>query len=477
MYPLAMPAISAHLLSPSYGGRGERLLRASLLVSAAALLLGALLTGHTALAAILATALCILAIGMWTPALARQAALVFLLLAPFASVTPFLKPSDHNWFAYTTLFALLALSVNLRRRQPLTRGLIFLLYALLNAAILVATTGSPAVSWQTTLVVPLAALAFYYLAFGSSQAGVTRFVNGFLAFAGVEAALGIMQSVFGWPVFAGQELSSSERNPLGYISSALPRAASPGFGTFAHFNGLGALLALATPLAFALWLQRRRSPWRAGLLLLLLAGLWCTYSRGSWAGAAAGIVVLFIARGSWARKTQLLAAAVILGIGILTSTAAIAYYSQSQNLTSRLQTWKTASAYAERNPENLILGYGYSYFQSQALTNSHVQAERLVSLHSWILQVPFELGFVGLILLVLFLAPPLRVALRRHAPPLQQALAVAVIGFLVGQTVDNSLLGQIGVFMFLLVGLLQRLQLADMSTQRSPDLAAAKRSR
>ncbi len=418
-------------------------------------------------------AVLLVATGIRQPEATRWAALVALFAVPIASAFPLLQSQNYNYDAYLVGFAGLVAAVVVvsRRAVPLNPGVAFLTYVLISAFAFVGP-GHLISSYQT-FIFPIGALSLYLLTITSPASAPLRIVRLFLAYSAVEAGLGIVQSLTGSPVLFNQHHFVSNRNPLGYILSSVSKSVQQGLGTFQHPNGLGCMMALAFPLALGLWLPAKRSPVRCALLVLVGAGLWTTYSRGAWLGALVGIGVLGLARSSRLRRTKLIviatAACVIVAAG---SGTLRSYYSGSQNLTARLNTWEEAKYLAEAKPSNLVFGYGYSFFQVHNETVGVKDSTRgMVSAHSWPVQAVIELGSVGLALLLLFMVPPLVRGLRRPTGELDLPLVGAITAFLVSQLVDNALFGFTGIPMFVLLAALQVLQRSQRDqtlTNRTP---------
>jgi len=410
-------------------------------------------------------------IAVVAPHLGTMTAFAALFLAQFAAALPLLRPTENNYQAYTAGL-LLTLYAGVVVRRGLRFSAVHLFFLFLLASVVVYALGGADFVGYAVLVVPVLAVCSYGLA-RSAEADELRFVVwAFLAFAGVEAALGILQSIAGWPYFELQYSMTTERDPLGFIVGFLSPFARNGLGTFPHFNALGALLSLAIPIAFVKSLdapKRFREPihW---LLVLLVAGAYVSYSRGAWLGCLVGVLLVVIVRATRRRRTAI---AAWTTISILAVTAVLwplieSYYLTTQNLTIRLGTWSEALGRIAEEPFRLLLGFGYSSFHLEATSDQVVLPGQLESLHSWPVQVTVELGLAGLALFLLAVLPPVVRGCHRSRPGRELAVAAGVVGFLVSQLFDNSLFGGVGVFMFLLLGVLQALQSGAGEPDREP---------
>jgi hypothetical protein len=419
------------------------------------------------LAAAAAAAFLLVAAGVRWPERLRWTALTALFVVPVVTVLPMFQPQDYNYQAYLVGFAVVAAFVVVlaRRAVPFDVGIAFFVYVLVSAAIFVGPTR--ATSSYATFLFPLGGLAFYVLAITSaSQSAPLRVVRLFLGFATVEAGLGIVQSLTGWPMLYGQQHFISPRNPLGYLSTSISKSVELGMGTFMHPNGLGCIMTLALPLALGLWLEARRSPVRSVLVVLFGLGLWVSYSRAAWVGALFGIGLLVFVRSRRPLKTKLIVLAVgLCALAVVGSGAIRAYYSGSQNLTSRLNTWQEAKHYAEAKPGDLVFGRGYSFFQTQNEAAGLVDSKYgMISAHSWLVQAVIEFGVVGLVLFLLFAVAPLVRGVRHSGTGLELSLICAIAAFLLSQLLDNNLFASTGLPLYVLLAALLLLQ---RTSQRS----------
>ncbi|MBN1629985.1 MAG: O-antigen ligase family protein [Thermoleophilia bacterium] len=398
------------------------------------------------------------ALSVSAPRFGLVVALSALPAAQLAITVPLLRPTEYNYFVYVALLTVSVLvGIVLVRSADHSMVPLFFGYVFVSAVVYLGA-GQIAAQYGV-FVFPLMALCYHELATYADRREMRIVLNGFLVFAGIEAGLGIMQSLVGWPLFFFQVAMSSPRNPLGYLLSSIPLVARQGLGTFAHFNGLGSLLALAVPIAFGLVWQRR-TPARWAVLCVTGLGLFTTYSRGAWLGAIIGISAILLAKGSWRWRLGVVVMAGLLSTLVLSigSSTLSAYYDDTQNVTARLASWQVAVADIQEQPDKAVFGFGYSYYHATVATSTPSGSQAMSRLHSWLVEIPLELGLVGLVLLLVCVLPPPLRALRFSGGGLQVALAGGILGFLVSQLFDNNLLSSTGVFMFMLLGLLRNLQ-------------------
>jgi O-antigen ligase len=187
-------------------------------------------------------------------------------------------------------------------------------------------------------------------------------------------------------------------------------------GPIGYWNGLGALTAIGIVLAVGL-----RRWWSLAALAVLLPTLYLTYSRGSWLALACGLAV-YVALGPVPRRAQR-AFAVVAVIGVLAfvvheggpraiwSSFTAPLPSTGGDLSQRLgsvssngrtEYWRVAWKETEAHP--LLGGGAGTYVQWwHRLRHTRFEAQNA---HSLYLETLAELGPVGLLLLLAFVAIP-----------------------------------------------------------------------
>jgi len=236
--------------------------------------------------------------------------------------------------------------------------------------------------------------------------------------------------------------------------SALPSVKWRSFGTLGNPNWVGALLAATLPLAAA-YSERASGAERLGWQLTstaILTGLVLTLSRGAWAAAAAGGIVLVLLSGGRmaCRLVTTCAVAFPLAVG-----AALAGFggselagelTQTASMVGRWRMWRITASLIAARP---VLGWGpgrfagiYPTFQRIAF---HDQAPAIAVTdvtnhpHSDYLFFGVEAGLVGLAAFCILLALVLRHAVARDARREAAPLAAALVALAVHGIVDVPL--------------------------------------
>jgi hypothetical protein len=422
----------------------------------------ALARGHAIIALMLACLLTICVTAVVRPRAYRLVAWLGIAALPFATAWAALKPDEYNYPLYLGAFTLLIIGLGALQTGllPRTAGTLYLGYILVAGCVSVVTAFGAG---------GIGRLGYVVTAFGAyvlvHRAGVRerRFlVTALLAMCAIQAILSVLQSLVGWPIFPTQleVLMRSDRNYFAYLVSGASIQVVQGSGTFYHFNALGGVLALAVPIAFGLWLDCLRSPWRLGLFATVLAGTVTTYSRGALLGALAGVLFVVIFERSRSRRVMtLLVLCVIVIASLLALSTASQYYETTQNVGIRAETWRMAAVDALNQPSNLLFGYGYDHFHSEVLsTNSSgtgraVRSTVMSSLHSGPLQLALEFGVVGVILFALWIIAAFRAGLGSGRSRLTVALLGGAVAFLCHQAIDTSLFLFPGVLFAVVIGL------------------------
>lgn len=406
----------------------------------------------------------------WDVRGAQRLAVMALFASQIMMVVTWLRPQEINYPVYALLL-MLAAGVA-RAMQTRTRVDV----AMLALGWLVLSAGYSTVSLQPVpiyalLAVPLGLVGVYLLQLNASGRELRFFLGFLVGFAVLQSCIGVAQTLFGLPGFAAYSgvVYSDARN---YLSLLLPVSSQVRMatGTYEHFNGLGALLALASPLAFNAWLDRR-SLARLAVLVVVTAGLVATFSRGALLGALTGCMALYLirGRGSFSHGLRVVMTGLMLLVGGLTTYEAVsAYASATGNLGSRVGAWMLAVGATLGDPARLLFGSGYGYYASGFLT-SHGAIARL---HSAPVQAFSELGLLGVALLSAALFPPIVRGLRSDSS-LQRSLAAAGMAFLIHQMFDNALFSVGGVAFLGVIGGLTALQRRAAAAEAdTPDASA-----
>jgi O-antigen ligase len=416
--------------------------------------------GHAVLALVLASLLTVVVTAIIRPRAYRIAAFIGLFMLPFIAVVDALHPQDFNWPFYWSAFVLALVAVGVLQWRPLPRtwGTLYLGY-LVAAGFAYFALRDDMGSFPD-LVYILLAFGMYVLVRRADRSERRLLVGLLLGLGVVEALIGCLQSLRGWPVFplVAEQLFASSRNYFAYVLPGVSTTAVQGSGTFSHFNGLGAVLVAVLPLAFGWWLGRLASPGRIAVMIVIGSGVVTTYSRGALLGSLAGcLLVLAYQRGRSRRALVLLICCVGLVAALLVASTAAQYYVATQNVDVRTETWALALNTAAESPSNLVFGFGYTYFHARVLspdaTARVVHTGTMASLHSGPLQLLLEFGIVGTLLFIMWL---LR-AYRRGLGGARTAASIACLGgatgFLVHQTFDTSLFAYQGVLFVMLLAL------------------------
>jgi hypothetical protein len=142
-----------------------------------------------------------------------------------------------------------------------------------------------------------------------------------------------------------------------------------------HKNGVGGSLATTVIVAAELWFsaQTRRQRWVfGGMLMLLVAGLFFSLSRGGWLGAMCGVVLLLLMRREFAKLIRLSAIMVPL-VAVCwallpeqSKNYATGFDTENWNIRLRLMSMDYAKREFERSP---VLGVGVGLRKEYDATN------------------------------------------------------------------------------------------------------------
>jgi putative inorganic carbon (HCO3(-)) transporter len=225
------------------------------------------------------------------------------------------------------------------------------------------------------------------------------------------------------------------------------------FAGLPYANENDVAFTLATTLPFALWVAREPGLRRIVALAsagTIAAAIVLTFSRGAFLGlAAAAIWKLFADRRNLGGIVVGVIAAAAITIVLIqvnptqVHNASIAKQKSAQeNVITRLAAWSGAARLAEEHP---FVGVGPGNFQSYFydVTGRPPGTEKLVQVHNTYLDIAAEVGPIGLILFVAFLAVAFlrtaRAARESLGPP---GLAPAVLTSLIVAAVSGSFLSE-----------------------------------
>jgi len=181
-----------------------------------------------------------------------------------------------------------------------------------------------------------------------------------------------------------------------------------------HAIALGYVLAICLMLYLPMH-ARAAKGWRAGLLLLLGAGLFAPLSRGPWVGAASGLLLYLLLGPRPLRNVMLFGASGITAAGVLALLPFGAFVlelvpfvgtTEASNLVYRQRLMQAASELIWRSP---VLGSG-DYAQRLADLGL-TQGQGIVDIVNTYVQVALRSGFTGLVLFAGFLMATLLCAL------------------------------------------------------------------
>lgn len=408
-------------------------------------LLAASTVGHfsTVLIAGVGTLFVLLAWGY--PRFGSASAVVGLALLSIVYVVPALRPTEINYGVYVAilLFAVGLFALMQRHAAPPPWFFAFLIWVLITGFFTVIRADLEQV--YLPFVIPLMMLGTYLLVACSDDRLRTFFVNVLLALAVAQAVIAVCQTTLDWPTFtspSGLVRFEEPRNYFAFVFPWISRTVRMGTGTYEHFNGFGALVAMAAPLALARW-RSARSGRTFMVFAVIMAGVVASFSRGALIGSLLGMSALVILevrdRGAGLRRAAFTSLGLLIALGAWNSV--LEYGAATQNVSGRVLTWEVALAYALQDPFSLLLGYGHSFF-AYFLVVLRGFPDRL---HSAPLQVALETGVIGIVLLGGSLITGIRNGLRGSGW-LAVGCATAVIAFMAHQLVDNSLLAYNGAW-------------------------------
>lgn len=391
--------------------------------------------------------------------LVQRIALWMLFISQYLMVVTWLHPDSFNYYAYAVAIMFVAGAVAAFNGGLRVDRMWWFVAWVLSSALYSTIAIGPSPMYAL-LLLPLGIAAVALLLGYGAPSNVTFFVRSMMAFAVLQALLGLSQTLLGLEPFSvyGGVVYSEPRNYLAVVIPGVSSQVRMATGTFAHFNGLGALLSLATPIAFGAWLHERTAH-RLMVLIAVSAGLVATFSRGALLGAAIGAVLIYWSahRSASTRMIRfaVLILATVLGALVLMERV-VEYAAATNNLAPRLEVWGIALRASLTNPVKLLFGSGFGFFGSGFLEDAGV----VTRLHSAPVQLLTELGLIGFALFMLAVFPPIWRGLRSSCS-LENWLAGGAVAFLGHQVFDNGLFGFTGLLFFGIVSILVRYQRSE----------------
>ena len=317
------------------------------------------------------------------------------------------------WRAATVAFlAAAALGLVLRGRPRLTRSQVVVAGALAALAAWTALSALWSVDQGDSLLEAQRTLVYLALV-------VAAAVLGGSLLAGTLAGIAVLCA---WAV--GERLLVGPPDPPDPFEGTLLQE------PIGYANGLGGLAAIGLVVALTLLARDRRRLWPVVPLALCAVTLAGTGSRaGIGAAAVGGAVGVALALGRLRLARLLTAAAGLTLVLALALPAGSLADDLAERGGDRPWYWHVAWQEARDAP---LAGRGAGTFHLSWIEHRPIDAS-VQDAHSLYLETLAELGVVGLALLLLALAPPLAVALRRASSP---AAAAGYVAFLVHAGAD-----------------------------------------
>jgi len=294
------------------------------------------------------------------------------------------------------------------------------------ATALVALT-SLSLLWSRDEAEGAVALAFFWLPFAALLAVVAHtpltprseriLATALVAEATVFAAIGIYQAAGRRLFFFDPDLlRANELGSLFRVTSMFPDPSQ---------YGRHLVIAIAVVLV-ALWLSQLRLAVGAALVALLGAGLYFSYSQSSMVAlAVVAVAVALLAGDRLGRRVVAIACLAIALVGAGVLAAAIAGGS-AESVTSRRSTLVASAGTVFVNHPLIGVGVAAQPRVTRAEVDPTTTTGRNTS-HTQPLTVAAELGVIGLVAYVAFLAGAVRVLLAAHLRRPQLALGLAAI--------------------------------------------------
>ena len=381
----------------------------------------------------------------------KKTIFLFFFILPFLPIFKFINPEKINYSAYFAIILLIYLLLMITRKIKIRIDSYTIYWGWFLFITFISWPISFLIKNYGYLTYPSISICLYLLLrYYCNIKDYEYFLHLFLITAFIQSLLGISQSFLGIPIFNNiiADVFISDRNYLSILFPSINSFVKQGSGTFEHFNGLGAYLALSFPIAYGYWKETSK---KLALFLLIIIGLGIitTYSRGALLGSLIGIIYVIYLTSKKRINIIIFAAMFILFIPILWG-GIIEYYNISQNYTSRLNTWFIAYNQAITNPIKMIYGYGPFYFKEKILGLYGT----LTNLHSGHLQILLELGIIGFILFITLFLKAMRLSNSYKGNISIVSITGGLLAFFVHQIFDNSFFGNTGILWFSLLGII-----------------------
>jgi putative inorganic carbon (HCO3(-)) transporter len=250
-------------------------------------------------------------------------------------------------------------------------------------------------------------------------------------------------------------------------------------GVYADPNHMAMNLGLIIPLAVA-FLVRRQTPWLMRLLCVVAAVMALTsivysHSRGGFIGLLVAMAVWMLLEKSRRVSTLFAAGALALGLVLFAPSTfwqrneTVADFSHDASAMGRVYAWEVASRMSVDNP---LLGVGLGGFRHAWPLYAPPQATTAYVAHNVYLDVVGELGFIGLILFLIFTGGAAGGAFaatrsREHGW-LPNALAAAVCGYVVCNLFSGYTVSAHFYVLFALAACADRILRAEAATSAAP---------
>lgn len=212
-------------------------------------------------------------------------------------------------------------------------------------------------------------------------------------------------------------------------------------GVFANVNHFSTLLFSSIPLIIYLGVFLNRRVFAAIALVLILLAL---LAAGSRAGILIGIAIsgISIASLAWRERKGGILALVLMVVIAIFSYGAITRIEQRSLSDPEFGRPYFALTTLEGIRENWLLGVGYGAFVTVFPHYEHqdsIQSEYVNHAHNDFLEVAFEGGVMGMMILVLYLLVLLRRAFEVISRPLQRLVTLSILMVLIHSVVDYPL--------------------------------------
>jgi len=253
-----------------------------------------------------------------------------------------------------------------------------------------------------------------------------------------------------------------------------------------HPNTVSTIIEIVLPLALALILARKGLPLRLlgmAMTLILLYGLFLTYSRGSWIGVA-GALIIFIGAEAIRRLPRSLATVVVGGLGTIILLGVIGFLILGPGRLPGFEFWaSTADSRLTLYRNSLYMAYDYPYtgigLGSETFAWNYatfallIQNRLLWYAHNLFISVWVAQGLIGLIaltgLLISFYALVIHVIRRGKPDALFHGAWVGVTaGLLHGFTDARQYIEPIWLMPLMLTGFALTVALGHTALREAP---------